>query len=236
VQKQASRLKDWTVRNLGFKVVALVVSLVVWFGVKTDRQTEVRYPVPLEVQAGSDDQTVLGPLPQTVDVVFTGTGRELLRLGDGHYRVRKRVEPAPPGPRRVTLDVKDVVGSGTSQVEPVSVEPGAITVSIDRVVSKRVPLRAEGEVKPASGYELVGPVKFEPPSVTLIGARSILAEIDTLSVDLSRFRDSREPIRRAVSLSIPKYPSVVILPDSIRVVVAVEEADRAGRQRPRDRS
>jgi hypothetical protein len=28
----------------------------------------------------------------------------------------------------------------------------------------------------------------------------------------------------------------VILPDSIRVVVAVEEADRAGRQRPRDRS
>ncbi len=224
---QAGRLRDWIVRNLGFKIVALVVALVVWFGVQTDRQTEVRYPVLLEVRAGADDETVLGPLPKTVDVVFSGTGRELLRLSDGHYRVRKRVEPGPPGPRRVTLDVRDVTGSGSSQVRPVSVEPAVLTVSIDRVVSKRVPLRAQGQVEPAAGYTLAGPVKFDPASVTLIGARTILAEIDTLAVDLSGFRGSREPIRKAVSLSLPKYPSVVIQPDSIRVVVAVEEAARA---------
>jgi YbbR domain-containing protein len=228
--------KDWFVRNLGFKIVALVVALVVWFGVKTDRQTEVRYPVPLEIRAGADDETVVGSPPRMVNVVFSGTGRDLLRLGDGNYRVRKRVDPGPPGPRRVTLDARDVTGSGNPQVRAVSVEPSVVTVNMDRVVSKRVPLRAQGEVKPAAGFALAGPVKFDPPTVTLVGARSLLAEIDTLAVDLSGFRGSREPIRKAVSLSLPKYPSVVIQPDSIRVVVGVEEARRSAEGRPGGRS
>ncbi len=236
MQTKGSKIKDWIVRNLGFKIVALVVALVLWFGVKTDRQTDVRYPVELELAPGSDDETIVGAVPEQVDVVFTGTGRELLRLGDGHYRIRKRLEPGPPGPRRVTLDVKDVIGSGSPEVKPVSVEPGVITVSVDRVVSKRVPLRAQADLEPAEGYAITGPIRFEPPTVTLIGARSILSEIDTLAVDLSGLRGSREPIRKAVSLSIPKYPSVVIQPDSIRVSVSVQEASRAADQSPRERS
>jgi YbbR domain-containing protein len=236
VPARSGSLRDWFVRNLGFKIVALVVAVVVWFGVKTDRQTEVRYPVPLEIRAGADDETVVGRVPETVNVVFSGTGRDLLRLSEGNYRVSKRLDPGPPGPRRVTLDASDVTGSGSAQVRAVSVEPQILTVNTDRVVSKRVPLRAQGEVEPASGFALAGPVKFDPPTVTLIGARSLLAEIDTLAVDLSGFRGSREPIRKAVSLSLPKYPSVVIQPDSIRVVVGVEEAGRAAERRQAGRS
>jgi YbbR domain-containing protein len=236
VPARSGSFRDWFVRNLGFKVVAFVVALVVWFGVKTDRQTEVRYPVPLDVRAGADDETVVGRLPETVNVVFSGTGRDLLRLSDGNYRVSKRLDPGPPGPRRITLDGSDVTGSGNPQVRAVSVEPAVLTVNMDRVVSKRVPLRAQGQVQPASGFALAGPVKFDPPTVTLIGARTLLAEIDTLAVDLSGFRGSREPIRKAVSLSLPKYPSVVIQPDSIRVVVGVEEAGRSAEGRPGGRS
>jgi len=226
VNGTASNLKDWVVRNLGFKIVALVVAVVIWFGVKADRQTEVRYPIALEIQPGSDDLTILGPVPETVDVIFAGTGRELLRLGDQNYRVRKRLERGPAGPRRVPLDVDDVTGGGNPAVKPIGVAPAVLTVTVDRVVAKRVPLRAEGELEPAEGYALAGPIKFDPPAVTLIGARTILSTIDTLPVDLSEYGGGREPIRQAISLRIPKYPSVIVQPDSIRVMVAVEEASR----------
>ncbi len=218
-------LKNWIVRNLGFKIVALVVAVVLWFGVKTDRQTEVRYPVPLEVQLHSDDETIVTPLPETVDVVFSGTGKDLLRLGDQHPRVRKELEAGPPGPRRVTLDTNDVTQSGSLPVKPVTVDPGVLTLTVDRIVTKRVPLRALGEMEPGSGYEVAGPVRFEPPAVILIGARSILARIDTVAVDLSQFRGSRSQTR-TTSVRIPAYPNVVVQPDSIRVLLDLQEAGR----------
>lgn len=227
-------LRDWVVSNLGFKIVALLVAVVLWFGVKTDRLTEVRYPVPFEVQLRGDDETVVTPLPETVDVVFSGAGKDLLRLGDQHYRVRKELEAGPPGPRRVTLDTGDVTQSGNLPVKPVAVEPGVLTLTVDRIVSKRVPLRALGEVEPGSGYEVAGPVRFEPPVVTLIGARSILAKIDTVAVDLTQFRGSRRQ-DRTTSVRIPQYPGVVVQPDSIRVLLGLEAAARGGRS-PRSAS
>jgi YbbR domain-containing protein len=162
-----------------------------------------------------------------VNVVFSGTGRELLRLGDQHYRVRKILEPGRPGPRRVILAAADVAGSENLQVKPVDVDPHVLAVTVDKVVSKRVPLRPLGELEPARGYEVDGPVRFEPSSVTLIGPRTILSRIDSLPVDLSLFRGSRGQIRRAVSLRIPEYPSVSIQPDSVQVLVEVRESEQA---------
>lgn len=217
-------LRNLVLRNVGFKVVALIVALVLWFGVKADRQTEVRYPVPLEMQPARDDETILTPLPETVDVVFSGTGKELLRLGEQHYRVRKVIEPGPAGPRRVKLDPSNVLESGNLDVRPIAVEPGVLTLTLDRVVSKRVPLRPLGRLEPADGYEVEGEIRFEPPNVTLIGARTILKQIDSLPVDLRRLRGSRGSIPRAISLTIPEYPSVIVQPDSIRILFDVREA------------
>jgi hypothetical protein len=223
---RAARIKYSILDNLGFKIVALVVAVVVWFGVKSDRQTEIRYPVQLELQPPSEDETILGPVPARVDVIFAGAGKDLLRLGDVPYRVRKRLEPGPLGPRRVILEAQDVVTSGTSEVKPVAVSPNVITLTLDRLVSKRVPVRSRGELEPADGYHVQGPVRFEPSSVTLIGARTLLSQIDSVAVDVGRFRGSRAPIRQAVAVGLPQYPSVIVQPDSIRVVVSVHEAER----------
>lgn len=227
-------MKDWILNNLGFKVVALVVAVALWFGVETDRQTEVRYPIALEVRPGSDEETILTPLPKTVDVVFAGAGKDLLRLGDQHYRVRKVLDPGPPGPRRVTLSPDNITQSTNLDVKPVLVEPSILTLTVDRVVSKRVPLRALGRLEPARGYEVAGPIRFDPPTVTLIGARTILAQIDTVAVDLSQFR-GRSAIPEAIAVRIPEYPTVIVHPDSIHVLVPLQEAEREGEKSRRAR-
>jgi YbbR domain-containing protein len=211
------------VQNLGFKIIAVVVALVLWFGVKTERQAEVAYPVVLEVVPRSDDETVVSNVPTTVDVIFSGTGKELLRLGDQNYRVRKLLEPGDPGPRRVILDIGDVTGSANLNVKPVGVRPSALTLTVDRVVSKRVPLKPLGTLTSSDRNGLDSPVRFEPPTVTLIGANSILSTIDTVAVDLSNFR-RRDSLREVIAVRIPDYPSVIVEPDSIRVLTGSAEA------------
>lgn len=222
-------LKEHLVENLGFKIVALAVALVVWFGVKTDRQTEVTWPVELEVVTRSDDETILTRLPESVEVTFAGTGKELLLLGDQHYRVRKVLERGRPGPRRVILGAGDVAETGNLNVKPVAVEPNVITITVDRVGTKQVPLRAEGEIDPAEGFELAGRVRFEPPAVTLVGARSLLAEIDTIPVDVSALSGAREEVREDVVVMLPDYPNVVVQPDTVRVLADVREAEAPDR-------
>ncbi len=216
-------MKTWINENLGFKIVALVVALVLWFGVKTERSTEVLYPVPLEIVTESDQETIVAGVPEAVDVRFSGTGKDLLRLGDQNYRVRKVLPAGRTGPRRVLLDPKDVADGGNLNVTAVAVEPNVLTLNVDRITQKRVPLRPLGPIEPARGYELEGPVRFEPPSVTLIGARTVLSRIDTLTVDLSDLDGSRGDVRTSLSLRIPQYPGVIVQPDSVRVLAAVHE-------------
>ena len=217
-------MKHWLSENLGFKIVALVVAVVVWFGVKADREAEVRYPVPVEVVTEGDDEVILGGVPRTVDVTFTGTGRELLRLGDQKYRVRRTVEPGQPGPRRIRLAPADVVDSGNLSVRAIAVEPSLLTLSVDRVVSKRVPLIPFGEPRTEEGYTVAGPVRFDPASVTLVGARSILASIDTLPVDLRSLTGDSDGLNRTLRLRIPEHPTVVVQPDSVRILAQIVEA------------
>ncbi|MFN2432753.1 MAG: hypothetical protein ABR599_08060 [Gemmatimonadota bacterium] len=219
-------MRNYLSENLAFKIVAIVVALVLWFGVKTDRQAEVRFPVPVEVVTESDEETVLGGVPARVDVTFAGAGKDLLRLGDQHYRLRKVLDPGRAGPRRVRISPEDVLGTGNLNVRPVGVLPNVLTLNVDHVVSKRVPLRSYGELEAAEGYVVDGPVRFEPPSVTLIGARTILADIDTLPVDVSRLRGEPDGLERVLRLRIPEHPSIVVQPDSVRIVADVQEASR----------
>ena len=214
-------------QSIGFKIVALVVAFIVWLNVETERQAEVRYPVPLEIVTESDEETVLEGPPEAVEVTFAGAGKDLLRLGDQPFRVRKVLEPGRTGPRRVTLDPESVSGGGNLGVRAVSVEPSVISLTVDRVVAKRVPLRPFGEVEPRRGYEVAGPVSFEPPTITLIGARSVLAEIDTVAVDLGRFRDAREDVEEAIPLTIPEHPDLIVQPDSVTVRVPIREEGQA---------
>ena len=227
----AEAMKSWILDNVGFKIVALAVALVLWFGVTTERQTEVRYPVALEIVPESDEETILTRLPETVDVTFAGAGKDLLRLGDQNYRVRKILEPGKIGPRRVILDESGVTGNANLDVKPIAVYPSVLAITTDRIASKRVPLRPLG-LEPADGYELEGPVRFEPPSVTLIGPRTLLARIDTVAVDLSRFSGTRSEIREAIPLRLPEYPTVAVQPDSIRILVSLQEEEREA-ARPR---
>jgi YbbR domain-containing protein len=216
-------LRRWFMRNLGFKIVALLVAVVVWLGVETERQAEVRYPVPLEIVTESDEETVLEGPPRTVEVTFSGAGKDLLRLGDQPFRVREVLEPGRTGPRRITLDPENVSGGGNLAVRAVSIEPSVISLTVDRVVSKRVSLRPLDDPEPRRGYEVAGPVSFDPPAVTLIGARSVLADIDTVAVDLGRFRSAREDVEVAIPLTIPEHPELIVQPDSVTVRIPIRE-------------
>lgn len=85
-------LRAFFTQNLGYKLVALLLALLLWFDVATDETTIIEYPVPLRIAVEGRDMIITSDLPEEVDVSFSGTGQDLLRLDKESLAILKSVE------------------------------------------------------------------------------------------------------------------------------------------------
>jgi YbbR domain-containing protein len=87
-------LKDKLFANLGWKIVAILLALVLWFHVATEKIYEKRFPARVEVSGLARDLEVEAIDPAAADVSVIGTGKELLQLMlSGGLKARIDVSP-----------------------------------------------------------------------------------------------------------------------------------------------
>ena len=106
----AKPIRDFFTRNLGYKAVALVLAILLWYDVTSDETTVIDYPVPLQIAVEGADMIITNQeqLPPEVEVAFSGTGRELMRLDKNDLAVQEAVEGGENDSIVVTLDLSDV--------------------------------------------------------------------------------------------------------------------------------
>ena len=66
--------------NLGLKVAALIVAIVIWLFAKGEEAANRHFSVPLVLRNIPEGVTTVERPPETVDVIFTGANKELLKL------------------------------------------------------------------------------------------------------------------------------------------------------------
>ena len=90
----AAPIRDFFTRNLGYKAVARVLALLLWYDGTSDETTVIEYPVPLQIAVEGADMIITNQeqLPPEVEVAFSGTGKELLRLDKDDLAVQERVQ------------------------------------------------------------------------------------------------------------------------------------------------
>jgi hypothetical protein len=147
----ASRLRDFFTLNIGYKLVALVLAILLWFDVTSDETTVIEYPVPLQIAVEGADMIVTNreQLPSEVEVSFSGTGKELLRLDKDDLAVQKQVDGGENDSIVVTLDLSDVRKPADLPVTPIAITPSQLTVVTDRFIERSVPLQSVGAPRAA---------------------------------------------------------------------------------------
>jgi hypothetical protein len=176
-----STLKGWISRNAGLKLISLVLGLFLWFHAVTDQAHQMDYSVPLMVGVADSAFMIINDLPTEVNVIFAGTGKELLKLWWEEPLYVKEIVADGAGVVDLSLDVSSLSMPENVKIIPLGItSPTDLHIVLDSVVEKEVIVVSRLRVIPAEEYVVVGDIAIDPPTITLRGARGELSGIQSV--------------------------------------------------------
>jgi YbbR domain-containing protein len=167
--------------NIGFKVVALLGAIALWFFISYRGQSETTIEANIDFKNVPAGYEILKQNIKRVNVGVRGHEMILGGLRPSDVRVVVDLANGKKGEGIYNFDVNDVRSAYNIKVK--RVEPTSIKVFLDATVSKtfRVAPYVIGE--PAPGYE-VKKITADPAVVTVEGAKTEMARLSSLRTEL----------------------------------------------------
>ena len=220
-------LRGWLLDNLGIKLVALLLALLVYLNVYTDRQATLIVSFPLQITELPDSLSLLGPVPSAVQAELRGTGKQLIRMRLTEPPVRLSLAGVETGRYERALTSADLPlpPDVEIQVERL-VSPRTVELQVDRKRRRRLPVAARVEGLPAGGVIWTGQLEAEPAFVEVSGPEREIMALDSVRLDAVRIGGKRDTLRVAVGAdALPDW--CVMEPEQVIVSVPLEpEATR----------
>ena len=207
--------------NLGLKLIALLMALLVYLNAYTERPASMVVSFPVEIEGLPDSLALYGPRPDPVQAELRGTGKQLIRIRLSEPRLRVSVAGVGAGrfERSITEPDLPIGASAGLSVERL-IGPRMLQLQIDHRTQRRVPLAARVTGAPAAGMEWTGDVIVQPPALHVTGPSKALADLDSLVLSPVRIDGRRDTVR---SLVVPQTlpPWCTADPPSARVLVPI---------------
>lgn len=179
-EKQTAQEKnDWLL-----KVLAVVCAIVLWFYADAESNPFVtkHFDVPVQYVNQAENLAVEGGV-QTVRITIRGKEADTYSLRSDDFTAEVDLSDAVLGSSQYAVQVQ-----APSLVERFSVAPDKVTLHIDAVQRKEVPVRVSTTGAVPAGYELEG-TEVLPGTVIITGLSKDLeavSEIETEAIDLSK--------------------------------------------------
>lgn len=171
-------------KNLGLKVVSLVLASILWWYVSAPRREEIRERIVtaslslVDVPRGLVITTA--DIPSTVSVRVRGRKSDLRALASQSLEASAELSSiARPGEVVITIRAQHI--NVPDEIEVVSISPSSIRFRVEQLRQRAVPIRPFLESTPPAGY-LVGQATAEPQLALVSGPVSQvmkLAEVTT---------------------------------------------------------
>ena len=189
-------LRELLFENLGLKLSALLLALIVYLNVYTDRPADMIVSFPLELDGLADSLAIAGPVPAVVQAELRGTGKQLLRLRLTEPPVKVSLVGVQPGRFTRSLKVEDlpILPGESIEVERL-VGPSSLQLQIDRRLVRFLPVAARVNGFPAQGYIWSGTVIAQPASVEVTGPARLLAGLDSVRLRPVAIGGKRDTVR-----------------------------------------
>jgi len=216
--------------NLGAKVIAVVLALLVFGVVYLEGNQETTLTIPLRLDRIPGDRVVLDEVPEKARIRVRAPGQLLvrLRLGDvdrSGLMVVVRTD-AEEGVVHHRLEPEDVVVPQNLDLLEVLdvVSPEVVEVALDELVSLEIDVAPNLVGEPAAGFVVSGEATLDPPRVTVVGPRSRVDLLTEVATEPVRLSGTDRPFRTAVAVRVPEGLRAV--PESVWVGADVERTTR----------
>lgn len=218
-----------TGKDLFIFVFFLVLTTILWFLQSLSRVQKSSITIPLEYVDLPEGFCQSENLCDTLVVDVEGRGWSLIP----HYfkSVASSIEPVRvntkkyfEGSNTVSTkvyydDIKSMLGE---QIKVLSINPEYIDIKLSKILSKKVPLALNAEIKPYTQYVSLQPV-LSPSFIEIEGTKEALDRIDTVytvnSDDL--FFNIKEDFRDSIALDFDEH--IISKQKKVEVVVPVEQ-------------
>jgi YbbR domain-containing protein len=220
----ARRLWD----NLGTLLLALILGILVWVvALNEENPVETRplsQTVVVDLVGKPDDMIILGSVISRTQVTVRAPRLVWERLSPRDVRVVADLAGLPPGTHTVPLQAE--ISADNARIE--GLDPGAVTLTLERSDTREVPVEVEVTGVPAPGYE-AGATRLGAEFATVSGPASAVASVADLSA-----RVSIEGLKSDLRATIELRPvdaegnfvnGVSVTPQTVQVVVPVAQRE-----------
>jgi YbbR domain-containing protein len=208
--------------NWGYKLAAFLIVSLLWLSLSADeRQSQsVRTLVTVEVL---DSAWVLVNAPTEVNATFQGRNRDLAGLLVNEPEIPIVIDSVTGAEIQVELDPSRLRYDRELEVRPTSIVPRSLTLQFERRAERRVPVVAEIDAIPATGFTVLRPVLVSPETVTVRGPASEVERINRVATRRTRLEDVEATVMRDLPIELPTgIRSVDVEPASAVVTVEVD--------------
>jgi YbbR domain-containing protein len=186
-------------RNLGLKVLAVLLASVLWLTVAGEHIVERTLRVPLELRNVPAELEIVGDPPITVDVRVRGSSALLGRLDPGEVVALLDIEAARPGSRLFHLRTDEVrVPYG---VEVSQITPSTVALELERSGRRSVPVTPAIEGDPAPGF-VIGRATASPATVEVLGPESRLRDLASATTEPVSVAGQKNTVSDVVTIGV----------------------------------
>jgi YbbR domain-containing protein len=211
--------------NLGLKLAALLLALLVYLNVYLDRPARMTMSFPVQIQDLGDSLSLSGPVPSTVQAQLRGTGKQLLRMRVTEPPIKISLDGIGPGRFEHEVSAEDLPLAGYEGVEAERViGPGVIDIGVERRVRRRLPAAPRIEMPAGGDTSVTFTIVVDPESVMVTGPRSAVARLDSVVLQPVRLGGRRDTVR--VQVAAQSLPDWCVMEPAL-VKVTVPRARRA---------
>lgn len=223
---------SWLRENLGTLFLAFVLSITAWVAaVSTEDPLQEQLfpePVPVEYRDLQSGLTIIGDLPQEVEVTIRAPSSTWRNLSLEDIEIYVDLSNLEAGVHRV--DIQGHVNRRATQITEIS--PGSVSVTIEPLASKQVDVRVILTGEPGADYAAEEPV-VELEQVAVEGPQSAVDEVESVQVKIDlnnrqRSIDQRFPLT-PVNAQGDAVEGAELSQDTVRVQLQITKRENIRR-------
>lgn len=180
--------------NLATLLISLILGIIIWANaVQGDDPVRSQFiQVPVQFVGLADTSRLLSPAQQNVQVVFEGRASLLRQVTVEDFRAVVDLSEAPFG-QETAVDITTT--TDTNGIRILSQSPEQITVLIDQLMTRTIPVELEVRGTVARGHEPGEPL-VEPETITVSGIASQVEPLDFARVTVFLNNDRETAVAR----------------------------------------
>ncbi len=205
-------------RQLGLKVLALVLATVLWFTVAGEHVVERSLRVPMEFRNIPAALEIVGNAPDSVDVRLRGSSAVLSRVQPGEIMAVLDLSSARAGSRLFHIRSEEV--RAPFGVEVAQVVPSTLALELEKSARRRVPIVPATEGDPAPGF-VIGRISADPATVEIVGPDSRVRQVAEATTEPVSVKDAKSRVRDGVAVGVVDSSVRLSQPQNVNVTVEI---------------